>query len=102
MAPHVPLPSTALSLQAHQSRVWSWPTVQAGTKDLGLAAYAEGFVGAGLAVLLFDYRHFGASAGQPRQLIDIARQLDDYRAAVRFARTCEGVDPTRIALWGTS
>jgi dienelactone hydrolase len=74
----------------------------AGTKDLGLAAYAEGFVGAGLAVLLFDYRHFGASAGQPRQLIDIARQLDDYRAAVRFARTCEGVDPTRIALWGTS
>lgn len=74
----------------------------AGTKDLGLSAYAEGFVGAGLAVLLFDYRHFGASGGQPRQLIDIARQLDDYRFAVRFARTCEGVDPTRIALYGTS
>jgi alpha/beta superfamily hydrolase len=53
----------------------------AGTKDLGLSAYAEeGFVGAGLAVLLFDYRHFGASGGQPRQLIDIARQLEDYRA----------------------
>src|SRR5581483_3296520 len=56
----------------------------------------------GMAVLLFDYRHFGASDGQPRQLIDITRQLDDYRAALRFARSLRGVDPERIALWGTS
>jgi alpha-beta hydrolase superfamily lysophospholipase len=69
---------------------------------MGLAPYAEQFATAGMAVLVFDYRHFGASDGQPRQLIDITRQLDDYRAAIRFARSLRGVDPERIALWGTS
>jgi hypothetical protein len=43
------------------------------------------FAAARLAVLLFDYRHFGESGGQPRQLIDIRQQLEDYRAAIRFA-----------------
>lgn len=74
----------------------------AGTRDLGLRAYADAFAGAGLAVLVFDYRHFGESGGQPRQLIDIQQQLGDYRAAIRFARNCRGVDPNRAALWGTS
>jgi fermentation-respiration switch protein FrsA (DUF1100 family) len=73
-----------------------------GTRDMGLAPYAERFASAGMAVLMFDYRHFGASDGQPRQLIDITEQLDDYRAAIRFARSLRGVDPERIALWGTS
>ena len=74
----------------------------AGTRDLGLPAYAARFAAAGLAVLLFDYRYFGASDGQPRQLIDIPGQLADYRAAIRFARGLADVDPARIALWGTS
>lgn len=73
-----------------------------GTKRLGLPRYAERFAAAGLAVLAFDYRHFGASAGEPRQVINIAEQHEDYRAAVRFARDLSGVDPARIALWGTS
>jgi fermentation-respiration switch protein FrsA (DUF1100 family) len=32
-----------------------------GTRDLGLHVYAERFAAAGMAVLVFDYRHFGAS-----------------------------------------
>lgn len=72
------------------------------TKRLGLPAYARAFASLGMAVLAFDYRHFGASGGQPRQVIDVAEQQDDYRAAVRFARAHHGVDPERIALWGTS
>ena len=51
---------------------------------------------------MFDYRHFGDSTGEPRQLLDIARQLDDYRAVVSWARDLDGVDPDRIVLWGTS
>ena len=51
-----------------------------------------------MAVLAFDYRHFGASGGEPRQVIDIAEQQDDYRAAVRYARTRDGIDPDRIAM----
>jgi uncharacterized protein len=74
----------------------------AGTRDLGLRPYAEAFARAGLAVLLFDYRHFGESGGEPRQLIDIQQQLEDYRAALRFVRHRAGLDARRIALWGTS
>ncbi|WP_197502200.1 alpha/beta hydrolase [Mycobacterium sp. E2733] len=72
------------------------------TKRLGLPAYAAKFTAAGLAVLAFDYRHFGASGGEPRQVIDVAEQRDDYRAAVRYVRGREDIDPHRVALWGTS
>ena len=51
------------------------------TRDDGLPPYAEAFRDAGLTVVLFDYRHFGASSGEPRQLVDIGRH-DDYRAVV--------------------
>ena len=67
-----------------------------------LDAYAERFAAAGLAVLVFDYRHFGASGGLPRQLLDIDRQHEDWRAAIALVRGLEGIDPERIALWGTS
>lgn len=73
-----------------------------GTRNLGLTAYAERFAAAGMAVLVFDYAYFGASGGQPRQLLDLGHQLDDYRAAVAFARAHPRIDPARIALWGTS
>lgn len=72
------------------------------TRDASLAPYAERFAGAGMHVLLFDYRHFGASDGQPRQLLSVRRQLQDYAAAVHFAHALSGVDPARVAVWGTS
>jgi fermentation-respiration switch protein FrsA (DUF1100 family) len=73
-----------------------------GVRDARLWAYAERFAAAGMAALVFDYRHFGASGGSPRQLLDISRQLDDWRAAIEFARGLDGVDPDRVALWGSS
>lgn len=73
-----------------------------GTKRLGLPKYAERFAAKGVAALVFDYRRFGESEGAPRQVIDVAAQHDDYRAAVRFVRGYPGVDPERVALWGTS
>jgi pimeloyl-ACP methyl ester carboxylesterase len=72
-----------------------------GTQDR-LFDNAARFAEAGLAALTFDYRNFGESGGQPRQLVSIEGQLEDWRAAIRFARTLEGVDPERIALWGSS
>ena len=71
-------------------------------RRMRLDAYAERFCAAGLAALLFDYRHTGDSEGQPRQLIDIRRQLEDWAAAVAFARALDGVDAGRVALWGSS
>jgi pimeloyl-ACP methyl ester carboxylesterase len=73
-----------------------------GTKDAGLLPFAEAFADAGLDVLLFDYRTFGESTGEPRQFGWPPRHRDDYRAAVDFARGLDGVDPERIVLWGTS
>jgi cephalosporin-C deacetylase-like acetyl esterase len=44
-------------------------------REMGLNAFVEHFCAEGYAVLAFDYRHFGASEGEPRQLLDIKRQL---------------------------
>jgi pimeloyl-ACP methyl ester carboxylesterase len=67
-----------------------------------LPAFAERLCTAGLAVLLFDYRGFGDSAGTPRGLVDPGRHLTDFAGAVEYARHLTTVDGTRLALWGTS
>jgi fermentation-respiration switch protein FrsA (DUF1100 family) len=74
----------------------------AGVREARLGAYAERFAGAGYVALVFDYRYFGGSGGEPRQLVDVPRQLDDWRAALAFARQLDGVDAGRVAAWGTS
>lgn len=74
----------------------------AGTRDSGLAPFAEEFARRGIAALAFDYRHFGASGGAPRQLVDPWRQLEDWRAAVALARKLDQVDGKRLCVWGTS
>jgi len=73
-----------------------------GTRDCGLAPYAERFAAAGFVVVVFDYRHLGDSEGEPRQVISIESQLEDWRGAVAFARALPNVDHERIGLWGTS
>lgn len=73
-----------------------------GTRKMRLPAFAERFVAAGYACLLFDYRHFGESEGEPRQLINIDRQLEDWKASIAHARGLSDVDPTRVVIWGTS
>lgn len=71
-------------------------------REMRLDAFADRFCAAGYACLVFDYRHFGASGGEPRQILDIGKQLDDWRAAVRFARSISLLDPERVILWGSS
>ena len=74
----------------------------AGTMDSGLAPFAEALASAGLDVLAFDYRGFGASQGSPRQTVSMTGQLADYRAAMAAAARLPGVDPQRLVLWGVS
>ncbi|MCC8927018.1 MULTISPECIES: alpha/beta hydrolase [Nocardiaceae] len=71
-------------------------------RALRLYSYADAFARAGYTVLVFDYRHFGDSEGEPRQLLDIAKQQQDYRNAIAYARSLDGVDSRRIVGWGTS
>ncbi|WP_421871681.1 alpha/beta hydrolase [Pararhizobium sp.] len=71
-------------------------------RTMRLDAYAERFSTAGYACLVFDYRHFGDSDGEPRQVVDVNKQLQDWKAAIVFARGRSDVDAGRVILWGTS
>ena len=72
------------------------------TKEPGTDRFAKRFHEAGFTVLAFDYRHFGESGGQPRQIARIGAQQADWKAAIAFARTLTEVDRTRLAIWGFS
>jgi uncharacterized protein len=73
-----------------------------GTRDTGLLDYAEAFAKAGIDAFVFDYRGFGDSEGEPRQLVSFRCQRQDYHSAIATARRLPGVDADRIVLWGTS
>ncbi|HEY5816380.1 MAG TPA: alpha/beta hydrolase [Solirubrobacterales bacterium] len=72
-----------------------------GTRRDRLGPFAERFAAAGVAALLFDHRGFGDSGGEP-DLFHPARQLEDWRAAIACARALPGVDPDRVATFGSS
>jgi alpha-beta hydrolase superfamily lysophospholipase len=72
-----------------------------GTRRDRLGAFAERFSEAGLAALVFDHRGFGDSDGE-EDLFHPARQLVDWRAAIAFARSLPGIDPDRVATFGSS
>jgi uncharacterized protein len=72
------------------------------TKEPGTDRFARRFHEAGFAVLAFDYRRFGESGGQPRQVARIADELADWQAAIGYAATLPGVDGGRLAVWGYS
>jgi pimeloyl-ACP methyl ester carboxylesterase len=72
-----------------------------GTRRDRLGAFAARFAAAGLFALVFDHRGFGDSGGEP-DLFHPARQLEDWRAAIGFARSLPGVDGGRVATFGSS
>ncbi len=72
-----------------------------GTRRDGLGPFAERFAAAGFAALAFDHRGFGDSGGEP-DLFEPRRQLEDWRAAIAFARSLPSVDPERVATFGSS
>ena len=71
-------------------------------KEMYLDRFAEVFAAAGLNVLVFDNRCFGASDGEPRQEIDPWAQVRDYRHAITYAGTLPETDANRIGIWGSS
>ncbi len=71
-------------------------------KEMYLDRFAEVFAQAGIAVLVFDYRRLGESAGSPRQEIEPAAQIEDYRNAIAWIRARPEIDCARVGVWGTS
>jgi len=72
------------------------------TKEPATDRFAERFQAAGFSVLAFDFRYLGESGGEPRQIVHVRDQADDYSAAIAFARTLTEVDAARVAIWGFS
>lgn len=81
------------------------PVIVQGPGWLGLAdaahyaRYHEAFVARGFAVLVFDYRGFGASDGEPGWILPEA-QIADIRSAIDFASAQPIIDRSRIGLFG--
>jgi uncharacterized protein len=71
-------------------------------KEMYLENFAEKFVEAGLVALVFDYRFFGDSEGEPRGKLFPSEQHEDYRNAISWVSKREEVDPDRIGVWGSS
>ena len=70
-----------------------------GERSFRLPAYAERFAERGIAAFVFDYRGFGDSEGQPRQLISPKRHVEDWLAALEHV---DSLEYDSIALWGSS
>jgi uncharacterized protein len=73
-----------------------------GVKEQILPEIAERFADADFAVVVFDYRFFGASEGEPRCQLFPLEMVEDYRNAITWACQQPNVDPSRVGIWGTS
>lgn len=71
-------------------------------KEMRLDRFAEVFCDAGLVVLVYDHRNFGASDGEPRQQINPWAQARDYRHALTWLGNRPEVDADRLGVWGSS
>ena len=71
-------------------------------KEMYLSNFAEKFEEAGFVVLVFDYRYFGDSEGEPRGRLIPAEQQEDYKNAITWVSQLPEVDPNHIGIWGSS
>lgn len=71
-------------------------------KEMFLDNHAKAFAKEGFIVLVFDYRGFGQSEGEPRQQIIPHEQQTDYKNAIGYLCSMPEVDANRIGIWGTS
>jgi pimeloyl-ACP methyl ester carboxylesterase len=63
----------------------------------GLAPFAERFRDEGFAAIAFDYRNFGGSGGQPREVLSVPRQRADYSTVIGWASEQPYVDTRLVA-----
>jgi uncharacterized protein len=71
-------------------------------KEMYLEPFARSFAEAGIAALVFDYRGFGASGGEPRQRISPRDQMEDYRNALTWLSLRTDIESDRLGVWGSS
>ena len=68
----------------------------------GLVPFAERFRDEGFVAIAFDYRNFGGSGGQPREVLSVPRQRADYSTVIDWAVAQNYIDASQVIIWGTS
>jgi uncharacterized protein len=74
----------------------------AAERSFRLPAFAERFASKGIAAYLFDYRNFGDSDGEPRNLVSPRRHIQDFNAAIAHIRSLSEVNGSKLAIFGSS
>lgn len=70
--------------------------------QFGTEGFIQAVTDSGIAAFVFDYRFFGQSAGEPRQVLSTNDQLEDFKAAIDHAIGFDFIDAERFAIWGSS
>jgi len=73
-----------------------------GVKEQVAGNYGERIAKAGYMTLVLHHRHFGESEGMPRQYEDPAKKMEDFKNAISFLCSLDGVDKERIGACGIS
>jgi len=73
-----------------------------GVKEQILPDFAARFVDAGFATMVFDYRYFGDSEGEPRSQWFPLELVEDCRNAITWVCDQPEVDSQRVGIWGAS
>jgi cephalosporin-C deacetylase-like acetyl esterase len=73
-----------------------------GVKESILPDFAALFAKAGFATLVFDFRYFGESEGEPRSQVFPLEMVEDIRNAITWVSDQPEVDSQRIGIWGAS
>lgn len=69
-------------------------------KEQVTGVYAEALARVGIASLAIDHRHYGESAGEPRQCEYYPDKIEDLRNALSFLGHHDLTDPLRIGVVG--
>jgi uncharacterized protein len=69
-------------------------------KEQSANLYAQKLAEQGFVTLAVDHAYWGASEGEPRNLVAPDNYAESYNAAVDYLRTLEYVDPERIGALG--
>jgi fermentation-respiration switch protein FrsA (DUF1100 family) len=73
-----------------------------GVKEQILPDFAAKFVNAGFVTMVFDYRYFGDSEGEPLSQNFPLEMVEDIRNAITWVSEQPEVDSQRVGIWGAS
>lgn len=95
---HLYLPDDANPQKRSPAIVVAGP--MANVKEQTAGAFAKALAAKGFVALVFDYRTFGESEGQPRQYENPVAKAEDVQNAISFLAAHENVDGQRIGALG--